>query len=135
MFRKLATIALASLAIAAPASAELTRLPGSGSGFMFMAQDVNGEFHYMEAIRQDHNGDYQLEVSIADGPNTYRWVDCKLNNITSIDGDSWINVDHSTMNGHYYDAACRPELGTSMGYQMGMMTYEEDRQFYRGERY
>ena len=132
MFRKLATIALASLAIAAPASAQLTRMPGEYGGFSFMAQDEKGQTHSIETVRQDREGDYYIDVQVNNGPKTYYWIDCAKDLIS--DNGAWREVDHRKMEGYYSDATCRPEMGTSIGYQMGMMTYEEDRQFFRGER-
>ena len=99
----LSIVALSTISIA-PAFAEISRLGTD----RYSAVDANNTTHYITFVRQDHEGDVQLEVNVA-GDVTYYWVNCSTDKI-SIGGDSfngWRFVDHRKMEGYYSDVACR----------------------------
>ena len=99
----LSILALSTISIA-PAFAELTRLATD----KYSARDARGRTHYINYVRQDYEGDVQVEVNIA-GDVTYYWVNCKNDKI-SVGGDGytgWSYVDHRNMEGYYSDVACR----------------------------
>ncbi len=109
MIRKFFAIAAASLAISAPAMAELTELHNG----TFIAHAADGSAHNIEVLSMDHEGDFNIEVMTASNAtgqwefttNTY-WIKCASNQISY--GNTWSQVNHLNMEGHYYDAACRP---------------------------
>ena len=99
----LSVLALSTISIA-PAFAELTRLGTD----QYSARDAKGATHYITYVRQDYEGDVQLEVNIG-GDVVYYWVDCSTDQI-SVGGDNyngWNYVDHRKMEGYYSDVACR----------------------------
>ena len=99
----LSILALSALSIA-PVSAEISRI-GTDK---YSAVDVDGDVHYITYVRQDHEGDVQLTVSLNGLVRTY-WVSCDDDRI-SVGGDNfdgWDYVDHRKMEGYYSDVACR----------------------------
>ena len=113
MFRKLASIALASLAISAPASAELFNT-GNGT-YMAMSQD--GSALTIEIDHVDNEGDRWMSLGFVAGPGaayeeTGAWVRCQ-DNLIQHAGENWQAVDHRTLNGYVWDVACR---GAESGY-------------------
>lgn len=99
----LSFLALATVSVA-PAMAELSRIGTD----RYVATDVNNKSHYITYVRQDHEGDVQVKVSV-NGTETYYWVNCNTDRI-SVGGDGfngWEYVDHRKMQGYYSDVACR----------------------------
>ena len=106
MFRKLASIALASIALAAPASAEIFNLGGG----LYMATADDGSAVNIEIDHVDHEGDRYMNLQlfeVGEGMvSSNAWVKCDSNQILHA-GMNWQNVDHRTMNGYIWDVACR----------------------------
>ena len=99
----LSVLALTMMSVS-PAMAEVNRLGND----RYSAVDVKGLTHYITYVRQDHEGDVQVKVSVS-GDVTYYWVSCDDDRI-SVGGDSyngWDYVDHRNMEGYYSDVACR----------------------------
>ena len=104
MIKQLLSILALSTVSVAPAFAELSRIGTD----RYVADDANGDSHLITYVRQDHEGDVQLEVNI-NGNVTYYWVNCTTDKI-SVGGDDyngWRFVDHRKMEGYYSDVACR----------------------------
>jgi len=132
MFRKLAALTVLALATAAPASAQvLTRVPDwEGGGHAYMADDSNGTNHYIQVIRKDRDGDFLVEVTLQDTSRPIGqmylsdarfWVSCSRDEIVLAEqGASWQAVNHNKMEGHYYDAACRPSVAMSLAEQYAL---------------
>ena len=132
MFRKLAALSILALATAAPASAQvLTRLPDwETGGHAYMATDSQDRNHHISIQRKDRDGDFLLEVSLyASGSQIgaapireeFYWVSCARDEISpAVEGSSWHAVNHNHMEGHYYDAACRPSVARSLAEQYGL---------------
>mgnify|MGYP001578154085 FL=1 len=113
MFRKLASIALASLAISAPASAELFNT-GNGT---YLAVAENGASITIELDHVDNEGDRWMVLGLVEKPGAAyeesgAWVRCQ-DNIIAHSGEGWKAVDHRTVNGYIWDVACR---GAESGY-------------------
>ena len=127
MFRKLAALTVLALATAAPASAQvLTRLPDfETGGHAYAASDSQDRNHHISIQRKDRDGDYLILVSMyASGGEgvlireEFYWVSCARDEINH-PGNGWNAVNHNNMEGHYYDAACRPSVSMSIAEQMG----------------
>ena len=114
MFRKLASIALASLAISAPASAELYSMGND----TYMTMTDFGAF-IIELDHVDQVGDRYMVLCFASNQEpgaAYEergaWVRCQ-DNLIAHEGEGWKPVDHRTVNGIIWDVACR---GAEPGY-------------------
>ena len=129
MFRKLAALTVLALATAAPASAQvLTRLPDfETGGHAYMAFDSQERSHHISIQRKDRDGDFLIEVSIYSSDSsigappmdeTFYWVSCARDEIQV--GGGWKPVNHNQMEGHYYDAACRPSVSMSIAEEFGL---------------
>ena len=104
MFKQILSVLALSTITIAPAFAELSKVGPD----RYTARDVKGRTHYITYVRQDFEGDVQLEVTLS-GQTEYYWVDCSTDQI-SIGGDAydgWNYVDHRKMEGYYSDVACR----------------------------
>ena len=104
MIKQLLSILALSTISVAPAFAELSRIGTD----RYVADDVDGNSHLITYVRQDHEGDVQVKVSL-NGNTNYFWVDCSSDRI-SLGGDGyqgWNYVDHRKMEGYYSDVACR----------------------------
>ena len=113
MFRKLASIALASLAISAPASAELYNI-GNGT---YMAMGEDGSAVNIKLDHVDNEGDRWMVLGFVEKPGSaYQeggaWVRCQ-DNLIAHAGEGWQPVDHRTVAGYIWDVACR---GAESGY-------------------
>ena len=99
----ISAITLATMS-AVPAMAQLTRI----SNDTFVAEDAQDRVHIIQYIRQDHEGDVQVKVTV--GSNVmYYWVNCSQDRISKGGDyfDGWDYVDHRKMEGYYSDVACR----------------------------
>jgi hypothetical protein len=107
MIRRLASIALASLAISAPASAELISI--GNDTYLTMTDD--GAAITIELDHVDQVGDRWMVLGVVEKPGaTYEesgaWVRCQ-DNLIQHSGGEWQAVDHRTVNGYIWDVACR----------------------------
>ena len=103
MIKQLLSVLALSAVTVAPAFAELRRVTND----MYTAVDAQNRSHIIEYLRQDHEGDVQLRVTV-NGNIDYYWVNCRQDRI-SLGGDAyngWDYVDHRKMEGYYSDVAC-----------------------------
>ena len=101
--RILSVLALTAMSVT-PAMAEVNRLGTD----RYSAVDAKGLTHYITYVRQDHEGDVQLKVTV-EGNSSFYWVSCDDDRISvgGDDYDGWRYVDHRNMEGYYSDVACR----------------------------
>ena len=100
----LSVLALSAFSVTPVLADDLNRI---GEDF-YSAIDSKGNTHYITYVRQDHEGDVQIRVSM-NSDEQYYWVNCKTDRI-SVAGDNfdgWKYVDHRKMEGYYSDVACR----------------------------
>ena len=105
MIRHFLTVALTSLAIAAPASAELFHTGGDTA--MIIRED--GMAVSIELDHVDHEGDRWMKVGMLNDEGKYQedgaWVRCQ-DNLISWEGGEWENIDHRMLTGYIHEVAC-----------------------------
>ena len=104
MIKSILSVLVLSAFSVTPALAGLNRI---GEDFYY-AVDSEENTHYITYVRQDHEGDVQIRVSVNNNV-AYFWVNCSEDRISAA-GDNfngWKYVDHRKMEGYYSDVACR----------------------------
>jgi hypothetical protein len=107
MIRKFFTVALASLAIAAPASAQLMH----NNGDAWIIKDGNGSTHFFEIMHHTKEGYRFIETNVIHSNGSIDtgslYIDCSDDTVNYVGRADWEAIDHRNAIGWYSDAACR----------------------------
>ena len=103
MFKSIISALTLATITTTSALATMTRV----SDGVYVAEDANDRLHLIEYVRQDHEGDVQVKVTV-NGAVVYYWVNCREDRISRGGElfDGWEYVDHRKMVGYYSDVAC-----------------------------